>query len=293
MYQQTVSDFLARIGEQMDDFTLSATDDGDKIGSARALGHVNASRRAILLDLLAHGIAESLVHEVVVPTVDGVNTDIYHLPPRFMRMQDLVTRASATGDDSLQHPMYSPTRTFDSGYAVEGRTIRWINRDPPTQTQYAYVICEPVEMHYGTAQSGGASTITLASAATVGRVYEDDDWYNGANIGIESGTGVGQIRTISDYVGITKVATVSVAWDTQPSSDSVYSIMDSLPVAAIHAVVLRSCLNLLRVDETFSPEAKGMFNGEYQKAYNSLLMNLKLPSQGVVDGPRRGQTWRH
>lgn len=70
-----------------------------------------------------------------------------------------------------------------------------------------------------TAQAGGASTVTLATTACA-----TDDYYNTLTITITSGTGVGQVRTISDYVGSTKVATVSVAWTTQPDATSVYSI---------------------------------------------------------------------
>ncbi len=69
----------------------------------------------------------------------------------------------------------------------------------------------------GTATAGGASTITLqlGSSAT-------DDYYNNQTIEITGGTGAGQKRLISDYVGSTRVATVSTAWATNPSSDSTY-----------------------------------------------------------------------
>lgn len=70
-----------------------------------------------------------------------------------------------------------------------------------------------------TAQAGGASTITLdASASAI------DDEYNDMAITIVSGTGAGQTRYISDYVGSTKVATVGSAWSTQPDNTSVFRI---------------------------------------------------------------------
>jgi hypothetical protein len=71
----------------------------------------------------------------------------------------------------------------------------------------------------GTAQAGGASTITLDAGAIA-----VDDIYNGATITITGGTGSGQSRVISDYVGSTKVATVSTAWTTQPNSTSTFSV---------------------------------------------------------------------
>lgn len=71
---------------------------------------------------------------------------------------------------------------------------------------------------HGTAQAGAATTITLdATSSAV------DDTYNGQTITITSGTGAGQSRAISDYVGSTKIATVS-AWSTTPDSTSVYKI---------------------------------------------------------------------
>ncbi|WP_127580815.1 hypothetical protein [Paenibacillus koleovorans] len=70
-----------------------------------------------------------------------------------------------------------------------------------------------------TAQSGSTSTtLNMAADASVA-----DDYYNGLVVTIVSGTGAGQSRTITDYVGSTKVATVS-AWSPTPNATSVYSI---------------------------------------------------------------------
>lgn len=78
-------------------------------------------------------------------------------------------------------------------------------------------------VQWSTAQAGGASTITLdANSSAV------DDTGIGQSITIIRGTGEGQTRIISDYVGSTKVATVSVAWVTPPDSTSVYSIDGSM-----------------------------------------------------------------
>lgn len=70
-----------------------------------------------------------------------------------------------------------------------------------------------------TAQAGAAGTITLDASASA-----TDDLYNGSWVAILSGTGVGQARLITDYVGSTKVATISPNWITNPSSDSVFII---------------------------------------------------------------------
>lgn len=51
-----------------------------------------------------------------------------------------------------------------------------------------------------------------------------DDYYNNFEITITKGTGAGQKRTISDYVGATQIATVSAAWATALDATSEYSI---------------------------------------------------------------------
>ncbi len=74
-----------------------------------------------------------------------------------------------------------------------------------------------------TATAGGASTITLdASASAV------DSFYKNTRIYIVSGTGVGQTRGYSSYVGSTKVYTVDSAWSTNPDNTSVFMIIGNL-----------------------------------------------------------------
>tara|TARA_R100001443_G_scaffold2205_2_gene7483 strand:+ start:5297 stop:7870 length:2574 start_codon:yes stop_codon:yes gene_type:complete len=96
------------------------------------------------------------------------------------------------------------------------------NIDPDKSTGNIKVTASSATWHSGrsaTAQAGASTTITLDSSASA-----TNDIFNGATIRITSGTGSGQERIISDYVGSTKVATVSVAWSTNPASDSVFSI---------------------------------------------------------------------
>lgn len=95
-----------------------------------------------------------------------------------------------------------------------------------------------------TAQAGAAGTITLdASASAV------NDFYAGSIVYILSGTGAGQSRLISDYVGSTKVASVSPNWYTNPDNTSVFVIIPS------HA------LGLISTDATALNNLKAMFDG--------------------------------
>ena len=81
-----------------------------------------------------------------------------------------------------------------------------------------------VNTHVATAQAGSATTITLASTASA-----TNDIYNGMTVYLSSGTGSGQIKVITDYVGATKVATVST-W-TAPGNDSVYEVMPLVTIS--------------------------------------------------------------
>ena len=73
--------------------------------------------------------------------------------------------------------------------------------------------------HTGTLQAAAANTATLATGASA-----VNDYYNNGSIYIASGTGAGQIRRISDYVGSTKVAHTLTAWSVQPDATSTYVV---------------------------------------------------------------------
>lgn len=72
----------------------------------------------------------------------------------------------------------------------------------------------------GTAQAGAAGTITLDAGASA-----VDDYYNNQVLVITGGTGAGQARILSDYVGSTKVATVNGNWATNPDNTSTFAVV--------------------------------------------------------------------
>ena len=81
-----------------------------------------------------------------------------------------------------------------------------------------------VNTHTGTAQAGTGTTIQLAATAS-----STNDIYNGMTVYISSGTGSGQIKVITDYVGSTYTASVS-AWTTTPDNTSVYEVMPAVSI---------------------------------------------------------------
>jgi len=122
-----------------------------------------------------------------------------------VKLEGLVNVTGGIANNTLYYVVTSTTNTFQLATTKGGDAIDITGSDDTLVT--------------GTAQAGGAATITLASGAS-----GDNDTYNGYVVYIASGTGSGQYRVISDYTGSSKVADVSQNWHTNPASDSVYNI---------------------------------------------------------------------
>lgn len=76
-------------------------------------------------------------------------------------------------------------------------------------------------LHAGTAQGAGSGSNTIKLVATASAA---NDFYNDCTIEIVKGTGLGQCRTITDYVGSNQQATLDRNWKTAPAADSGYVI---------------------------------------------------------------------
>lgn len=101
----------------------------------------------------------------------------------------------------------------------------------------------------GTAQAGAAGTITLDSGASA-----VDDFYNNQIIVIASGTGAGQARFVSDYVGATKVASVAT-WATNPNNTSVFYL---LPFGAIPGATAPTAVEVRQEMDNNSTQLAGI-----------------------------------
>jgi hypothetical protein len=80
------------------------------------------------------------------------------------------------------------------------------------------------------AQGGTISTITLNAAASA-----QDLFYNTAILTITDGTGVGQARTINQYTGATRVATICRDWVIAPDNTSKY-MLRSTACTAVYTI---------------------------------------------------------
>lgn len=100
-----------------------------------------------------------------------------------------------------------------------GETVNDID-NLPTAAAIAAVVLAALVPVSGTMQAGSTSTTAVLSSGASG----SDDAYNDKILLIVGGTGAGQARQITDYVGATKTATVS-AWGTTPDVTSKYIIV--------------------------------------------------------------------
>lgn len=89
----------------------------------------------------------------------------------------------------------------------------------------------------GLATAGAAGSVTLPVGAS-----SVDNFYNGSVVSIVAGTGAGQARLISGYVGSTRVASVDPNWGTAPDATSVtvVALVAPAPVTATPNVNMAS-----------------------------------------------------
>lgn len=126
---------------------------------------------------------------------------------------------------------------------------------PSATTGNITVTASNVTTDTGTAQGGGADTITLKAASS----YTSDDDPNGMFITLTSGTGSGQTRHVEDYVASTKVLTVYPAWDTQPDSSTGYKVEAFAPSTVNEYLQVQSTFGRARYVEYVSATSMKAF----------------------------------
>jgi hypothetical protein len=130
----------------------------------------------------------------------------------------------------------------------------------------------------GTAQAGGATTITLAAGESA-----TDDLFHDAYVSILSGTGAGQIRAVIAYDGASKVATVSEAWAVNPANDSDYVLAGSAS-ADLHTINedTASAANLKAACDAYSAE-RGLSGTALPAAVADAAGGLPISDTGELD----------
>lgn len=130
--------------------------------------------------------------------------------------------------------IFLPRDSSNSGRAVLYFTKPTIG-SMKLQVVYHYA---PLPLVHGLVRDSGNTTVQLG-------LHEsgEDDVLNGAVLYLPEGTGSGQTKTITDYDGDTRTATVS-AWAPLPSEDTTYTSRLDLPRDATDAFVYGVCCRL-------------------------------------------------
>ena len=122
---------------------------------------------------------------------------------------------------------YSNAKGFDA-YNAGTSSSQWITVGLKPSASINNVFSIALQFSYANAgalgklnavSAAGANTITLASSAS-----STDDYYNGMPIFFYSGSGQGQIRKINDYVGSSRVATLSSILTIGVNTSTVYDL---------------------------------------------------------------------
>jgi lysophospholipase L1-like esterase len=135
--------------------------------------------------------------------------------PRF----NMVSAANSNADTFAPGTVY--TTFYHTGtmldvmqYGFNDNVIVYINDTFVARYGFALVS--------GTAQSGGANTITLAASSSTVSGY-----YNEYYVRIAGGTGVlNEVKQVTGYDGTTFIATVDSAWTTPPDSTTQYVVQE-------------------------------------------------------------------
>jgi hypothetical protein len=145
---------------------------------------------------------------------------------------------------------------------------------PGRLTAARAAVIDALSLRTGTAQAGAAGTITLDSGASA-----TDDLYKGQWVVITSGTGAGQARLISGYVGSTKVATVHRNWATNPDSTSVFYLLSA---ADIYGLVLADTATTVTNDTSGVTTLLSRIPGTVQPQTGDAYARLGAPAGASV-----------
>ena len=124
-------------------------------------------------------------------------------------------------------------------------------------------------IHSGTAQAGNSVHITLAATASA-----TDGVYNRNLLVLTDGTGASQTRTVIDYDGATKIATIDREWRITPDATTEYQIVaDDTPLVVDQGVAQEGTASTIKL-----------------RAYASSTDNIYLCNIiSIVAGTGRGQ----
>jgi hypothetical protein len=135
----------------------------------------------------------------------------------------------------------------------------------------------------GTAQAGAAGTLTLRSGAVA-----TDDYYNYQILTLTGGTGAGQARIISDYVGSTKVASVNGNWATTPDNTTTYTVTAFGQIPGASAPTAGEVADAVWDEATSGHTTSGTFGEQAKTDIDSILSRTTTALPNVAPAANGG-----
>ena len=169
-------------------------------------------------------------------------------------------------DRLLHEPGYSDLNIF----RLPQFSYLWANKlgiaPEPTESGTAQIlyIRRLADLMYGTAPSATTTTIVFPETPDLGRVSNEDDYYNGSTVRIISGTNAGQRAVITDYVGSTRTATVASWPGGTPAGTIVYEIVCDIPEQYQSAVPTYAAI-LAKISDSEDPAGLMGLHAELKK----------------------------
>jgi len=249
---------------------------------------INAEYRKVLNTLLHYPDTEFMVRwQDFVADASAPYYSYFYVPTRFVQLLKIYY-LSADGNkiETKQWRTEQATHLDNTGeyyYWLMGNRIYF-----PTTGTYRIIYKEkPPSLHFGTMQFIEEDPLTnsqirFASVATGGAVVSEDDYYDGADVHIISGTGAGQTRRITAYAGSTKVATVNPAWTLAPAETSIYCIYPVIPEINEDVIYFGAIVRIK--DNTVAQ----LYLQDYYDAYKQFTDTLKLRDANATRGLFKG-----
>jgi hypothetical protein len=171
--------------------------------------------------------ANLLFNWIVSGPVSTSYVDLDRADSYFLQRVNSADWAAAT-DDEKAIALINGTRAIQAYPGISDKRFDNFNSD-----QALYFPYTNVRTVKGTVDS--ATNTTLVSSELEDIDNQPDDFWNYGSVKITDGTGVGQIREISDFVNSTGTVTVDVAWSTNPDTTSTYQLIAKIPEDIIRA----------------------------------------------------------
>lgn len=199
-------------------------------------------------------------------------------PYSFPSMPKVLKILSITDSDGrplepihVQQREYSSLDTQARGAQVGywlGHDKLWVNSASYDDTLSFYYIRRPIHLLCGTASAGSSTTMTLgAGSSSVQKPDPQDDYYNDMYFYIHTGTRAGERVQATDYVGSTRVLTIT--YSGAPSTDSEYCTESELPDGHNEIIPVGAAIRALSMSTGITTKLEEMW-----KLYGKLEMDL-------------------